>query len=276
MVDLDSLRGRGMYLQRARPPAVRVVRGACLQGDERWQGATLIHPDLGFYLVDSKGMWAEADGRRWAYAPGRVTLIPPWWPYTYRFRPAMGHAFLHIEVADWPMAMLRKHLTAPLVLDDPALVADFRTWCDQLLARPSAELQHLHALRLGLALVGALLNAHPALRDEVLRSSGAWIHLRPALDLVDERLASPIAISELAKALGCSREQVARLFKRHLGQSPVRYIQERRISRAVGLLHGGSSVAEAAAAVGVGTPQYLARLVRRHLGRSPTEAAGLA
>lgn len=270
MVDLEGLGSAAGWLGAGAPPSVRVVRGGCLTVEDRWQGAELVHPDLGFYLVDAPGMVAEAAGRRWPYVAGAVTMIPPWWRYTYRFRPGMGHAFLHVEVASWPAAVLRKHLREPVVLRRPDLVAVFRRCCALLLAGASAEAQHLAAQHSAVAAVAALTEALPALAAEVLRHGGAWRHLRPALELVEARLAGPLGVADLGAALGCSRGHAARLFARHLGQSPVLYLQERRVARAVALMHDGASVAEAAHAVGVGTPQYLARLVRRHLGQAPT------
>jgi transcriptional regulator GlxA family with amidase domain len=108
----------------------------------------------------------------------------------------------------------------------------------------------------------------PNLAAALLRRGGAWRHLGPALELVERELARPLAVDELAAALGCSREHCARLFRRHLGQSPVRYIQEQRVARAVQFIRQGEPLESVARRVGVGTRQYLGRLISRHLGQT--------
>ncbi len=273
MLDLRQLTASDARLAEGEDPVVRINRGGCHRVEERWQGQTLAHADIGLYLVDATGMWAEADGRRWPFVPDAITVIPPWWTYTYRFRADMGHAYLHLEVPAWPAALLRRHLTEPVVLRDRTTVQAFRAWGARLRAGASAGEQRLAAQHVAFAALGALTTALPPLATEVLHRDGAWRHLRPAVELVEARLASPLAISELAAALGCSREHCARLFRRHLGQTPVHYIQERRVAKAMELLRGGMTVADAAAAVGAGTRQYLGRLIRRHLGRSPSQLA---
>lgn len=271
MLDLRHLSAADARLAAGDDPQVRINRGGCHRAEERWQGQTFAHADIGLYLVDEPGMWAETASRRWAYVAGAITVIPPWWTYTYRFRPGMGHAYLHLDVPAWPAALLRRHLTHPLVLRDRAVVQVFRAWCVRLRAGASAGEQRLGAQHLALSALSALTTAVPQLAAEVLHRDGAWRHLRPALDLVEAHLAEPLAVGDLAAALGCSREHCARLFRKHLGQTPVHYIQERRVARAMELLRGGATVTHAAGAVGAGTRQYLGRLVRRHLGRPPSQ-----
>ena len=147
----------------------------------------------------------------------------------------------------------------------------FRELAGQLRAGDPQPALRLSAQLVAISGIRALAAMLPGLAAELLhREHGAWLHLRPALELIEARLDANLAVGDLARALGCSREHCARLFGRHLGQSPVRYIQERRVARAMELIRDGLTITEAARLVGVGTRQYLGRLVRRHLGRPPS------
>jgi AraC-like DNA-binding protein len=271
MMDMRHLGPGDARFAAGSPPEIRVVRGGCHRVEDIYQGVRMAHADIGFYLVDEAGMFAETDTAQWPYAPGRITVIPPWWYYIYRFRHGMGHAYLHVTVPSWPDRQLRRHLHKPLVLADRALVRMFRDLAAQLRHGDPPPALHLSAQKLAISGIHALAHALPGLASDLLhREPGAWLHLRPALELVDARLHTSLAVGDLARALDCSREHCARLFRRHLGQSPVRYIQERRVARAMELIRGGMTITDAARQVGAGTRQYLGRLVRRHLGRPPS------
>jgi transcriptional regulator GlxA family with amidase domain len=83
-----------------------------------------------------------------------------------------------------------------------------------------------------------------------------------------ESLADSFSLDEAARAVGSSKRTLARRIKDVLGKSPLLYVQDLRIERAVHLLRTSSDdVEKIAAAVGYADGVTLRNLLRRKLGR---------
>ena len=80
------------------------------------------------------------------------------------------------------------------------------------------------------------------------------------------------SLSELAGKAGVSEGYLRRLFRDHVGLSPLKYRNNLRITRARDILVSGDvSVKEAAVQVGFDDPLYFSRLFHKHFGLSPRE-----
>lgn len=87
---------------------------------------------------------------------------------------------------------------------------------------------------------------------------------------IEERLAEPIRIPELAAAHGLSRHALYRLFSEELGTTPTAYVTARRLARAATMLtEGDAPVSAVAAAVGFDDYSYFIRIFRREYGLTP-------
>lgn len=86
------------------------------------------------------------------------------------------------------------------------------------------------------------------------------------------RLAHPFVLDEAARAVGVGKRTLARRLNEVLGKSPLAYLQDLRVERAVHLLRTSSDNVEAiAAAVGYSDGVTLRNLIRRKLGRGVRE-----
>ncbi|MCR5055451.1 MAG: AraC family transcriptional regulator [Clostridia bacterium] len=89
---------------------------------------------------------------------------------------------------------------------------------------------------------------------------------------IEENLPSGISEADLCAVLHCSRSAMYPLFRKLMGESPTRYINNCRISRAQSLLlHTDKSVADIASAVGIHDQFYFSRLFRNITGISAGE-----
>ena len=94
--------------------------------------------------------------------------------------------------------------------------------------------------------------------------------LARAVAQIETAPAVPFHARELACRAGLSVSHMNMLFRKHLGCSPLRYLQERRLSRARTLLLGPyARVNEVAAACGYADTNYFVRLFTRQSGVSP-------
>jgi transcriptional regulator GlxA family with amidase domain len=101
------------------------------------------------------------------------------------------------------------------------------------------------------------LTDHLAHADPIVQKFEGWAR---------RRLADGFSLDEAARAVGASKRTLARRMQQVLGTSPLGYVQQLRVERAVHLLKtGGASVDDVAAQVGYADGVTLRALLRRRL-----------
>jgi AraC-like DNA-binding protein len=94
--------------------------------------------------------------------------------------------------------------------------------------------------------------------------------LNPALRAIHTDAARPWTVTELAALSGLSRPAFARAFQHALGQAPIKYLTEWRMTLARDHLRSGDlSLAQIAARAGYASPYAFAAAFRRHHGEPP-------
>jgi len=96
--------------------------------------------------------------------------------------------------------------------------------------------------------------------------------VRRALHCMEAHLAEPLDLARISRAASVTPQHLIRLFRRHLGLTPARYLWQLRTRRGVELLgETGLSIEAIAERVGFQSPFHFSRLVRRSYQRSPRE-----
>ena len=94
--------------------------------------------------------------------------------------------------------------------------------------------------------------------------------LRRALEWIGQEGHHAVDLPGLAKEAGVSSAQLVKLFRRHLGTTPIRHVWEARTRRGAQLLREtGLTVGEVAFRCGFQTPFHFSRWVRELYGVSP-------
>ncbi len=92
--------------------------------------------------------------------------------------------------------------------------------------------------------------------------------LLKAIDYLRTRFAEPYRAAEVARRAGVSEPVLRRLFRAHLNQSPVHYLQNYRMEKARALMRDGTRALKAIAAeVGYTDPSGFRRLFNRYMQR---------
>ncbi len=95
--------------------------------------------------------------------------------------------------------------------------------------------------------------------------------LRRAFAYLEEHLAQPFNLSQLAESVGMSEFHFSRLFKKATGLSPSRYFIRQRVARAQLLLQEtDTSIIEIGMSVGYSSPSHFAQVFRRETGLPPS------
>jgi len=90
------------------------------------------------------------------------------------------------------------------------------------------------------------------------------------ITMFDDLLDQQIDLDELAYKVGISRRQLERLFVRHIGKTPKRYLVDLRLQRARALMaETDLPVSEVAAACGFETVSHFSKRFREQFGMSP-------
>ena len=92
-----------------------------------------------------------------------------------------------------------------------------------------------------------------------------------AAALMEANIEEPLSLDQLAAAIGVSRRQIERLFKRHLDQVPTKYYLELRLRRARELLLQTSmSIMDITTACGFQSPPHFSKCYRGVFGHPPS------
>jgi AraC family transcriptional regulator len=124
----------------------------------------------------------------------------------------------------------------------------------------------------GEGLMIALLSACFQGRSRKEKSGLSASQLRLVLDYIHENLDASVSLIELARLVGLSSSQFARLFKASTGVSPHRYQLNTRIGKAQELLLlKGEGLSIVAAATGFADQSHFTRAFKRVIGATPGE-----
>jgi AraC family transcriptional regulator len=164
------------------------------------------------------------------------------------------------EIPNVSRTRFEMHRVPPLQALVP-LFSDVRTLADGRDASAGEEL----ALRMA----GAALRLASSGRD--LKVNGRdERRITQALRVIEQRLTEPLSIATLAKEVGMSRYHFLRTFHRTIGETPYRYILNRRlVSVAECLSSTSESVLDVALACGFGDLSEFARRFRATFGVTP-------
>lgn len=91
-----------------------------------------------------------------------------------------------------------------------------------------------------------------------------------ARDRMDRHYAEPLDIPALAAVAGCSEAHFIRTFRAVFGETPHRYLQRRRVERAMALLRADRSVTDVCFEVGFNSLGTFSRTFAEIVGVSPS------
>lgn len=213
--------------------------------------------DVQLVLLHSGSMTVWVDGTARHAAARTVSLLLPGHQERFAFDRALPtrHSWMQARVAA-PSAELRD---LPFSLPLSPAMADL----ERLLLGRAIE-------PLLLALGASMLWRYVAEARAAVAPGSAPVE--SARSFVHDNLAGPLSLRQLARAAGVAPAHLSRLFRAHLGTTPMAYVWERRVDAGVELLTGtGLPVGAIAERCGFQTSFHFARRVRRATGATPTE-----
>lgn len=211
-------------------------------------------PDLWQLHLYSYSASFAADGVHFDLRPGTVSLVAPGTTVEFRYRGRSEHLYVHFAMDGRRAPFVGDAGTALPILRELLL--------DAVAAFPTAPTRSTAAVWAALWRVSDLADAAAATPPNPVVAA--------VIRRIEERLAEPLVVAELARIAGVSHNQLTRLFHEHVGDTVVGYIASRRMARALHLLQASTlSVTAIAASVGIPDLQAFNKTCRKAFGASP-------
>jgi AraC-like DNA-binding protein len=211
-------------------------------------------PDLWQLHLYSYSAAFAADGVRHDLRPGTVSLVPPGTAVEFRYRGRSEHLYVHFA--------MEGH-REPFVADaGPALPVLRELLLDAVAAFPTSPTRSAAAVWAALWRVSDLADAGGATPPNPVVAA--------VIRRIENHLAEPLVVADLARVAGVSHNQLTRLFHQHVGDTVVGYIAARRMARALHLLQASTlSITAIATTVGIPDLQAFNKACRKAFGASP-------
>jgi AraC family transcriptional regulator len=219
-------------------------------------------PDLWQLHLYSYSATFAADGVWHDLRPGTVSLVPPGTTVEFRYRGRSEHLYVHFAMDG------RRE---PFVADaGPALPVLRELLLDAVAAFPTSPSRSAAAVWAALWRVSDLADLPDA--DGAAPTNPV---VAAVIRRIENHLAEPLVVAELARVAGVSHNQLTRLFHQHVGDTVVGYIAARRMARALHLLQASTlSITAIATTVGIPDLQAFNKACRKAFGASPRALRG--
>lgn len=196
--------------------------------------------------------------------PGRLHLVPAWVRFTCRNTRPLQHRYVHFDLIGVTAATVRRVFTKPLMLArNPSLEALAR-------ALGTGASPDIAICRAKTVVYGALGMALDSLASGVMDTLAEPGPVAAAVRHIDDHLGEPISNRDLAARCHLSEDHFGRVFRDRMGQTPARYVTERRIAAAgQDLAFTSDSIEQIAARFGFANRYHLTRLFTRRMGMPP-------
>lgn len=258
-------------------------------GDWNWQNVS--SPFTRIYYVVEGGAVLHIGGKAVTLRPGRLYFVPAYASHSYHCSGLFVHYYLHVyegvksemnvlEQYDFPTEveaeradellfglMCSRHPEARLPESDPRSYDNAKQTSDYVQRYRDMPLWEKMELRGAMLMLFARFMRYATPRQ--------WAHderTRRVLAHIHAHIHQDIDVEELANVACVTKPYLIRLFKAELGESPIQYINRKKVERAQLLLYTtDKTVKEVAYDLGFGDHSYFIRLYKKLTGVTPQE-----
>ncbi len=242
-------------------------------------GPRSIHDSMWFYIAAGQGRgWVGHPGNAFVYEPGSLIFLSPDVEHFIDPTPGLkSHVFaVHFHARVFGAMDFLGVLGVPTICmsarDDSYNSASFRLAREFALKKAGWKMVMSAEIRT--VLFQAIRRAGRNLRpDARLSSLPDMRRLLPVFQHIEANLQLPeLSVGELAGLAHLSEVQLRKIFRRITGNSPLRYVQRRRVERACEMLHTSTeSVTNIAEACGFADAPFFHRVFKLWTGLTPGE-----
>jgi AraC-like DNA-binding protein len=252
--------------------------------EARWDGEATFRASEHVVMLSCEGDWAGVtnsfeDGPfgQIGISGGRIKIIPAGRTIHAKWkRGRRRYMLVFIDPKKLSNVLIQEHPDLPFFLPEQAGLKNRNLENILDAIRKELVIPSLCRITLGNALTAQLivgllrLSSHH--RGDAKHGALSPRDLRAVLSLIDRRYAYKLSLHEMAAVTGLSQSHFSHAFQQTTGQSPYKFLLERRLCAASDLLAKGIlSLTEVALQSGFSGSSHFATAFRRATGASPRE-----
>ena len=252
---------------------IRLFKASSIPIGNDWNGKGIRSPFWRLYLNDSDGASIETETGVCNFEGGKIYFVPAGVLFDYRNSTEIRHFYMHFDILGLPGLVIQEMFSHPVCVPAPqSFVQIVEALSHRLELRPNIDL--ILETRLKSVAYEALALCFEELpqerQDHFARQTAMMTEVLPAIRRIDSDLRSSLSNAVLAELCSLSENHFIRRFKERLGQTPARYIQERRVAQAAQkLLFTSDSIEKIADETGFGNRFYFTRVFAKYHSLSP-------
>lgn len=221
-----------------------------------------------FIALLSGSVTIDIDDRPLQLQPGTLALLLPGRREYFHFDATQPseHLWCQLDFAALPPDVNQDLARLPPTIPFDNQVEQLMELGMSLTAQPAGSARALISLAETLLYYYASRGRQPQDGDRQSMPKG----VREACRYIAMRYQHPLALADIAARAHCSVNHLIALFRRHLHQTPARYLRDVRLRHAERLLsHSGLPVALIAEQCGFVSPFHFSRAFKEHYGLAP-------
>ena len=257
------------------PLAPRLLYTGCVKNDPAWFNTPHVHDFCEIlYVVDGRGE-VSIDGRRYGLNPGDLIVVNAGLTHAERSDSAAPLHLIFLGVEDLelegrPRGQLVDPARSPIIQPDKYRYK-LEAYFSDLIAETLNQVEYYSEISQGLVTALVVLILRICHVSEEAAGPEMSEECRKIKAYIDAHYTSDITLESLSETAYISKHHLAHIFKQQAGVSPIRYLIERRIEMAKGLLaETALPVGEIAAQVGYSDNVYFSQIFKRITGLSPS------
>lgn len=251
---------------------LRIFEARSLDIDRNWNARNVRSSYWRLYVNNRDGASLLLTDRTYPLRRQRVHFVPAWVPFTCQCVRRLRHFYVHFDVVGLPGSLVREVFDSSATLGvEPELERQIAAVSERV-AGEAVQLADLLSVKSvvyrALASLVALLPAHKAARFR--EAAGGDDPISPALRHIEATPGRTPSNAELAALCHLSPDHFIRRFRARVGQTPAKYVLERRIALAAQRLSfTRDKIEQIAADCGFANRFYFSRAFARVMGVSP-------
>lgn len=132
--------------------------------------------------------------------------------------------------------------------------------------QPSPSLHSLHIMNLILSILLEVVELSKAKKDQKLPPD-----IDRVMAYIQENIDEPLTIDELSEITGLSQSRFKHKFRRHIGSSPIDFINGQKVEKAKGMILQAESMKEIGYQLGYSSPAYFSHVFKKYTRMTPME-----
>ncbi len=252
---------------------IRLFKTEALWITDEWNAQNVKSPFWRFYRNDNDGASIQIKGEDYPLESGKFYFVPAGVQFSCRNTVKLHHFYVHFELLGLPGVVMQEMFSFPVRL--PVLY-EHRFSQSELFSSLKttgrvdivAECYLKSMVYEGLAI--CLSRMSPERKEKFAQLTSEIGPIYPAIACIDLDLSRSFSNLFLANECSMSENHFIRRFGVILGQTPARYIRERRVALAAQkLLFSTDSIEKIAEETGFGNRSYFSRVFANTTGFSP-------